>query len=128
MAIRNTLDERSFDSFVEDPLRANKTAMSVYVTNPSGGIAATEPNQRQTTVTTAATDFDDVIICLNTTAITIFLPADYTKTLLIIQGGVGAVTLQPNGADDIIGQSSMTLSSQYSSVSLIKNASTWYVT
>lgn len=59
--IRDTIQERITDSFVESPTRANKTAFEVYVGNAgdisSGGSSNTTPSISNLTLTLANTEY-----------------------------------------------------------------------
>lgn len=64
--IRNTRAERGYDSYVESPTRANKTAVEVYVGNPgdiSGGGGTTSVNLK--------TDYQSVSAVVNSITTTV---------------------------------------------------------
>lgn len=91
--------------------------------------------QSGTTYTLTADDERSVIICTNSSAVTVYVPQITTLCLPIgyithiYQGGVGTVTIAPEGALPIINYpTSASPRTQYSPLSLIKVAAdTWHI-
>ena len=72
------------------------------------------------------------LLCNCTTAITVNLPAASTFSGWVfnikkIDSLANAVTVVPNGADKIDGETSQTISSQWTNMQLQSNGTNWYI-
>lgn len=73
---------------------------------------------------------ETVVVCINTSGITITLPAIGTnigKRIMIIQQNTGAVSVSAAGTDKINGNSSYILNSQYSVFEILSTNYGWII-
>jgi hypothetical protein len=88
--------------------------------------AVTKLQQVVITVTDSVTlkdDYNYLVICENTSPITITMPVG-TYRVGVVRSKSGAVTLDGDGTD-IIGNPTLSLASQYDVVNLIRNSDEW---
>ena len=84
-------------------------------------------DQDNTPVTASATVRNgDVVVCTNTSAITITLPIapDLNSRIEVIRAGTGAVTIGGNG-ETILGETTQTIPLQYDSANMLYTNSGW---